>query len=280
VRRSIISLVAMGALIPLLVSGREREPHPGFGFCVGHAEQPSGDSWPEPILAGLGVSLGEPERRALEAAIDETNARWERRANPVVEDLEDGSPDEALTAWFAQAPEAAQVAMRAAKSSWCAVDGFCVRVIRGGTSCFEAERPPRDEAERERARFLAWPFGRARWFEAANAEDARALADQLRVAAGTKAAPSVGLVLHATDIERSQREPLSRLRDAWTRHETLRAAAMYDLGEPLKEPESQRLWRQEVNARWIVVLPRSPLAQGLEQQVLAQAPALHAIGPH
>jgi hypothetical protein len=198
---------------------------PAFAFCAARVDAgtTNASAWSYPLVFGLLATLSPQESETLGVAVTESNRRWERRANPFVDDLEDLDPDEPLATWLEHAPAAAKTAVAAAKTTACGADRWCVQVIGRGGSCpagfFPVAEGTRDAA---RARFLAWPFGYAIWLRARSAEEASKSVAALRALPAKES--RIGLVLHASDDERT-RESSGDLREGLLRHEVLREAA-------------------------------------------------------
>jgi hypothetical protein len=295
-RAAALAAIAV-AVVALVVGRRMLAPRKGasagagFTFCAAHADAPrQGEgTWSYPLVFGVLLSLSAEEGAALERALDEANRRWQARANPFTEDLEDTDPDEALTRWLEGAPASAGVAMAAARTRYCATDGFCVAVAPSGSPCREGwVRLAADSPEMARARFLAWPFGYAAFLRAETPEGARDAARALR-----SNRTHVGLVLHARDEEEAKRR-VPGLVDRLRRHEILRRAASLRGDEssagrasPFRaadgeEADAAPLPAAEFPARLgdldVVVLPRLEIVKepdALEREVLRAAPGLH-----
>jgi len=195
-----------------------------FVLCVSRASEAApSQSLDEPLFAAVALSLTDEERHTLENVLADANTRWEARANPLLDDLGEGQPDDAFDAWLAHAPVGVGVAYASSSPRFCATDGFCVEVLMPALSCLPGTASVTGK-DLDRARFLAWPFAHAVRLRAASEADATRIADALRAQSW---APSsqIGLVLQATDEARAREAPFAELRERFVRHEGLKRLA-------------------------------------------------------
>lgn len=234
-----VAFAAVAALAAARLIPRSEDPPRavdlGFRFCRGRGGPPRRDesAWSYPLVFGLLVALRPEEARSLGSALEEANRRWDTKANPLIEDLDETDPDDALAQWLEHPPVAATTAMAAARTRFCGTDGFCVRVVPRASPCPSTYEPLGDEDARvnDRALFLAWPFGHAVWLRARTPEAASSTVTALRAHALDDPTTGIGLVLHVGDDERS-RVTTGALRDELIRHEVLRRkATQQDLDE-------------------------------------------------
>jgi hypothetical protein len=218
------------------------DPAP-FAFCA--ARSPAlvdGTVRDEAVMASMILALAPEERARLAELLDNANARWEARANPLLEDLGAGDPDAELVAWLAGAPAAVSVAMAASRATFCAADGYCAAPADARGACPAGFSPV--TGDDGRARFLAWPFGHALRLRADTAEHARAAADALRVRA--RGRTHIGLVVQSPAADEDD------LRARLIRHETLKGV-VERRGDGALGGATQRL---ALDARDVVVIPR------------------------
>jgi hypothetical protein len=251
----------------------------GFAFCA--AREPAGRHesmrWSRPIVFGFLRALSTEQAGMLSSTLVDANRRWEARANPFLEDLEDGDPDEALAQWLAHGPLVARAALTAAHTRRCGGDGWCVGVIARGTACpagFSLLR--RGTPEWRRAQFVNWPFGYASWLRARSEADAIDAAKTLRAAASEST--RIGLVLHLTDDE-ATRDSVGDLRDALIRHEVLRRAGSREdrMTTDAADATAGEAFPAKLDALDVVIFPRFEVVQdpaSLEHEVHALAPKL------
>lgn len=175
------------------------------------------------LLTAVALGMTDEERAQLGAILEHSRTRWEGRANPLLEDFEDDDPDAELEAWISHGPPLISAAMAASVGSYCGVDGFCVDVVPRGDRC------PRGsvarESERERARFLAWPFGYAVLVRVPAGSSGGETAHILRAAA--RRSTRIGLVIAGADEETGNAEPLPTLAEHWRRHDSWKEAAQH-----------------------------------------------------
>ncbi len=226
--------LAIVAAVSVALARQHREPRPassagGLTFCASQGDSPRAESsWSYPLINALLLAVPLKDSETLAVALDEANRRWETRANPFTEDLEDTDPDESLARWLEHAPPAAATALAASHDRYCGADRWCVRVVAAASTCPTGfTRVAEDSPEIGRARFLAWPFGHAVWMRAETKEAAQEAARALRSrAVGTSYA---ALVFHSND-DVETREASPRLRAGLFRHEVLRRAAAIRAG--------------------------------------------------
>jgi hypothetical protein len=267
----------------------------GFTFCAGHVKTPTRDkgAWSYPLVFGLLLALPPEDASGLERALDEANRRWEARANPFTEDLEDGDPNVALARWLETAPASAGTAMAAAQTRYCATDKWCVTVVARESACPEGFLRLADDApEVGRARFLAWPFGYALWLRADDPAAGREAARALRGRIGPGS--PIGLVLQLHDDEETkQGAPV--LRERLRRHEFLRRAASLrgnaeatdtgafrsaSEGDAAESPTPEGAFPARLGELDVVVLPKLEVTRdpaALERTVLVAAPRLRVV---
>jgi len=213
--------VTTGTVVWFFLGARHTTLERGIVLCGARASPPIAERWlDETLFASMALSLSEQDRTGLERVVEDANTRWEGRANPLLEDFGDGEPDDELEAWFSQAPASVLTALTASSSRFCAVDGFCVEAAMPSAPCSPGFARLSAKAERDRARFLAWPFGYAMWFRAETANDAETAADALRLRA--RSSKWIGLVVHAADGHRAEQPPFAELRERFVRHEALK----------------------------------------------------------
>ncbi len=270
----------------------------GFRLCTARAPANERDevTWNHPLVFALLLALSPDERESLHRALEEANRRWEIKANPFVEDLEEGKapdPDEPLAKWLEHAPPAVSTALSAAKNRYCATDRFCVRVVPHAEAC----PPPYEAASDEdpaapRARFLAWPFGHAIWLRAEDPRGAAAATKTLRDRA--RASERIGLVVHRSDDEASH-VAAGSVRDELVRHEVLRERALHgdseqngtDAAAPFgsargagAEDDRRGTFPASLGPLDILVLPRLEVVQdphGFAAELRTAAPDLRVI---
>lgn len=252
-----------------------RTPRRAFPMCVAREAErrPSKRTNNDALLGAVARTLEEPERASLEEALTSAAIRWEARANPMLDDLEDGDPDAALEAWFKKAPKFVRTAQSAAQVVVCAPDGFCVTPRMAEDACPAGFAAPEGAAEDGRSRFLGWPWGHAWRFRARSAADARASAEALR--ARLRESKRVAIVMTADDVGLTKVPPYAKTRELWGRVAGLRALAK-------KEPSVMtsglgRFFGRVEDEREIVVLPHiGSVAEeaALVAEVLASAPLL------
>lgn len=213
----------------------------GFGFCVAGGGPEGG--WNPPLVFALLRALPADDAKALGAALAEANRRWAVRAHPLMEDLEDGDPDEALMAWRRQAPPAATTALLAAQRRFCTEDGaWCVQVVARGEGC-PAGTTPAAGPDAVRARSLAWPFGHAVWLRVPSPREAAVTAARLRRTA---------LVLHVGDDDATRD---SAVREDLLRHEVLRRRATGETSSPDAILASATAFPAALDDHDVLVLP-------------------------
>ncbi|WP_394823732.1 hypothetical protein [Pendulispora albinea] len=253
---AVVAIAAMGVMatssrgIPwgLAAPPEERQ----VALCGGWGARPSADlSFDETLFAAVALSLSEDQRTRLEGLVEEANARWERRANPLFEDFDEGEPDDALEHWLSEAPASVLTAFTASAGRFCATDGLCVEPVMPSAPCPPGFTRFATNADRERARFLAWPFGYARWFRAETEAAASKAAEALRRAGASS--KRIGLVVHLGDGERTKEPPFAELRERFVRHETLKRIAQNGGAED--EPRSDH-FPLRLDPRDVLVLPR------------------------
>ena len=194
-----------------------------YAMCVTHGGRPAEERWSEAVLASVARTLRNGERTSLEEALTVSATRWEARANPLLDDLEDVDADGSLEEWFRSAPRFVRTAQAAARLHACAPDGLCA-APRPGASCPPGWTAPANDAEEGRARFIAWPWGHAIRMRAPSETDARRAAVLLRLR--IHGSQRIALVLGADDVEVTKGEPFVKLRDVWTRRAGLRSIAL------------------------------------------------------
>ncbi|WP_394833579.1 hypothetical protein LVJ94_44440 [Pendulispora rubella] len=251
-----VVLVA-GALAFFLL--RTRPVENGIVLCGARVPQaPVPPALDEPLFAAVALSLTDEERRTLETVLADANTRWEARANPLLDDLGDGEPDDAFDAWLERAPTPVAVAYAASSPRFCATDGFCVEVLMPASSCSPGFAPVTGH-DLERARFLAWPFAHAAWLHAGSEADAARIADTLRAQARARSPKGqMGLVLQAGDELRAREPPFAELRERFLRHEALKRLAK-DAGAALeamkKDAPGERTFPIRLAPADVLVLP-------------------------
>lgn len=176
--------------------------------------------WAHALFPSMLASLSDDARSRLDDTLAASNARWERRVNPLLDDLEDGEPDDALDHLVATLSEgpALRVGVAALRAETCASDGLCVRPSRVDLPCPAGWSSPASGRVSERARFLAWPWGSAVVLRAATPGEARASAEALRRLGKS-------LVVQANDAEGAASGRFEATRAHWQRHEVLTRVA-------------------------------------------------------
>jgi hypothetical protein len=218
-------------------------------MCVAqHAER--SDAWSEAVLASVARTLLPEERADLEEALATSAARWEARANPMLEQLDDADPDETLEAWLKRAPPNAMIAYATSRSRVCAPDGFCVTARAVDAACPAGWSVPSSSEEDARARFVLWPWGQALRLRLASPGEANEVAERIR--AHVRDSTRVGLVLAPDDDAVTRAEPYVHLRDLWRRHGRFRAIAHR------KPPEVGAM--TALQPAELVIVPRRPEA--------------------
>ena len=271
-----MALVAVGVAggVASLGFGAWRAPTDyGVALCVARAAHPlAPGSFDETLFAAAALSLTEEDRTQLESVVGAANTRWEGRANPLLEDFGEGDPDNELEDWLSHAPASVLTAFAASSPRFCALDGFCVEAVMPSAPCSSGFDRPRAKADRERARFLAWPFGHALWLRAETAHDAELAADALRHRA--RESRWIGLVLHASDGQRVEQDPFAELRERFVRHEVLKRVAIEkDAGAD----DGANHFPLHLDPREILVFPRVQALTSLaafEEELRASAPSL------
>ncbi len=208
--------------------------------------------------------LSSEAKPALTEALEESISRRESQLNSFVVDLEDSAPDSALKRLGNSAPETFGTAQRLLLSNYCGSDGFCVRVNRG--LCAPDEYLPTGR-ERERARFLAWPYAHARIVRAEGKPLRQQMATELRkrtrVALVLDAAPSSDEAEAKTMNLVERRELLRRTANSITE------SAVFDIP-----------WSPEVD-ELLVVPTLSAVADAVdEEQLNATTTKPYPRGPH
>ncbi|WP_394844037.1 hypothetical protein LZC95_44160 [Pendulispora brunnea] len=245
-------VLAAGALAFFLLRARPVEN--GIVLCGAHAPRPASSQLDASLFAGVALSLTDEERRALENVLADANTRWEARANPLLDDLGDGEPDDAFEAWLEHAPTPVAVAYAASSPRFCATDGFCAEAVMPGAPCSPGFAPATGK-DLERARFLAWPFAHAAWLHASSEADAKRMADALRSREHSPAA-HIGLVLQAGDEPRTHEPPFAELRERFLRHEALeRLAKGASLESVKKDAPVERTFPLHLAPSDVLVLP-------------------------
>ncbi len=149
----------------LVVWRREPRAEAGASAPVASSYFTAPEIFRAAALDAMLMSLDEAGRRALNAAVMETNTRLEARANPLAEDLEGGDPEIAMREWSRGHASMLRAAAEFARASWCASDGLCVAVLE--TCRFPSSSVvarciatwgPSTDPDATRARFMAWPF--------------------------------------------------------------------------------------------------------------------------
>lgn len=136
-----------------------------YPLCI--ARLPEGE-WNAPpvvspeIVDALARALTAEENVALRGALEASADLWEVRANPMVDALDDASPDAPLEAWMKTAPREVAIARAALVTRYCARDGFCVEPADAHGRCADGFAPARSAGDVRRASFLALPYGAAR----------------------------------------------------------------------------------------------------------------------
>ncbi len=265
-RRKLVAIAALivAVVLAAAIFSRPRAPQ-GFAMCIARGAPKGPSALREPVLTALARQLSNEERTALEEALALSASRWEARANPLLEDLEDSSPDAPLEAWSKTAPSFVRIAQLAAKTQLCAPDGFCVRP-RTRNACPAGWTPTRGEEE-ARARFVLWPWGHAIRLRARTEADARTAAEQLRHHARTS--ERIALVLASDDDAVTHTAPFLVLRDRWKRHAIAGKIARAEKIDPPTEPGLV------LDPRELVVIPRL----GTIQDDRALAAEVHGVAP-
>ena len=233
-RRTATRLICLGALAGSLSLAatarpprRDAEETPASPVLVIRsdlAQRGRAQSNDDRAAAILMAAMPPAELGALAGALDELSRRLAIRANPLVEDLEDDSPEAPLGAWLRQHLGALAAASALAQPTWEAGDrDIAVSVARSCAAAPEpvASHPARarcvplwgigDPAE-ERARFVAWPVTRAIVLRAPAPDDAALGAEELR--ASNTEGSRVALILLERDAARGDRTEESRVRAA------------------------------------------------------------------
>ena len=263
IRKGVAAAALAGAIAAAIAGGlyaRSRASGDGtrearayaFTMCVKRGEPPKKNTerWSEAVLASVARTLTNGERTALEEALSISATRWEARANPLLDDIEDVDPDVSVETWAASAPRFVGTAQATARQPACAPDGFCA-APQTGASCAPGWAPASD-ADDGRARFLAWPWGHALRMRAPSETDARRAAVLLRLRIhGSK---RIALVLAADDVQVTRGEPFVKLRDLWKRRATLRAIALH--GAEAADAEELADALPALDPRELVILPR------------------------
>jgi len=245
--------VAVGGASVAFVRARHTANRYGIDLCGARTTSPTpAVEFDDALLAAALVSLDDDERARVENVVNDANARWEARANPLLEDLADGEPDDELELWSSDAPASVATAFAASTTRFCAGDGFCVEAVTRTAPCSPGFARLSVAKELERARFLAWPFGYAVWLRAETPRDARAAADSLRLRAHSSS--HIGLVLHSDDAQRAAEPPFADLRDRLFCHEALKAIAR-DAGARAATDLDASTSRLHLDPRDVVVLP-------------------------
>jgi hypothetical protein len=166
---------------------------------------------------------------SLAGALRELEQRLSVRSNPLVEDLEDDSPDSVIRAWLAAHMPSWTAAWALSRSSWnLGADGLSVRVARDcgpglgsgheATVTVEMSRAAcfplwgKGGPLAERGRFAAWALARAIVLRAPTPADAAHGAEELRAkGAGIS---RVALVLREEDALRTDRNEERAVRSA------------------------------------------------------------------
>jgi hypothetical protein len=233
-RRTAARLICLGALAgSLSLAATARPPRgdpeetpasPVLVIRSDLAQRGRAQSNDDRAAAILMAAMPPTELTALVSALDELSRRLAIRANPLVEDLEDDSPEAPLGAWLRQHYAALAAASALAQPTWEAGDrDIAVSVAR---SCAAAPEPVTshpvrarcvplwgigDPAE-ERARFVAWPVARAIVLRAPASDDAALGAEELR--ASNTQGSRVALILLERDAARGDRTEESLVRAA------------------------------------------------------------------
>lgn len=261
-----------------LLAHRYATPHQAspavrpFTICVARKETatPTSAGLSEHALAAALRAATDEERARLGDALNASVSARERRVNPLLEDLEGGDPDAPLTAWAEHAPPSFALARTAARTTACAADGFCALVT--SRAC---PGPPTDARDRDRARFLAWPYGYAIVLRARSPHEAREASRRLRDAA--RRSRWIGLVLAPDDLTVARHAPLDELRNAWLRREALEAISQ---NNPVPVPAEGAGANLALGELDVIVLPRleaiTRFAE-LEAEVRAAAPSLDIV---
>lgn len=269
----VLALLVSGTMTWTFARAAPRQAYAST-VCVAHDAPKASHRGSERVLAAAVRTLTPDERASLEDALTLSVTRWEARANPMLEDIEGLDPDRSLNEWLRQSPAPSRVARTATRRQICALDGLCVRATFDGT-CPQGWSAPRDANEEARARFLAWPWGKAMRFRATTPLDAQRAAARLRESARTS--KQIGLVLAADDADVAREPPYAHLRELWRRQATL--AAIVE-GTAREAPFEHDTDLTIADGRDIVVLPR---LDGIDREselvaaVLAAAPALFVV---
>jgi hypothetical protein len=234
-RRTAIRLICLAALAgSLSLTATARPPHgearetaaspPVLVIRSDLAQRGRAQSNDDRAAAILMAAMPPTELAALAGALDDLWRRLAIRANPLVEDLEDDSPEAPLRGWLSQHVAALSAASALAQPTWEAGDrDIAVSVARSCAGALElvsshavrARCVPLwgigDPAE-ERARFVAWPVARAIVLRAPAPDDAARGAEELR--ASSTESSRMALILLERDAVRGDRMEESRVRAA------------------------------------------------------------------
>jgi hypothetical protein len=191
-------LMGLAAYVGVAIDRRARHPmnEPALVMCVAHGAAHNGRvTLSRDLLAAALLALDDDARAQLGLALDAANEEWAALTNPLYVSLDPSNPDAALAQFMSRAPAAVGVAVAASRETACAMDGLCARVAA------QVCPPGFQEAlgnDRERGRFLAWPYGYAVRMRAPTEARARELAALLRVRAANNT--RMGLIVTAQDV--------------------------------------------------------------------------------
>lgn len=275
--RTAIAALAIVLLVAIGYGNQRRipaAPAHAFDVCIVQAGgKAPRQAWNDAVLSAVARQLSDTERASLEEALGVAATRWEARANPMLEDLEDGDPDASLAKWLKTAPAFVRTAEASAKMRLCAPDGFCVVPRAKNAACPAESLAPKTADEEDRARFVLWAWGHALRFRAKTPEEARAAAARLRERA--RSSRAIAIVMTEDDPEVTKSPPFADMRQRWRK---VGALSRIVRKEPVAPPPDTFAVEEAPNE--VIVLPRLEVLSGgnadevVRGEVNAIAPSL------